>query len=1411
MMKKEVNAHQYFYQLDDNNKNLGKKRYNNIKTNSPNLSHQENNYFYNTKINHLILHGLSNNNKGQNLIQQQNPLFNSVYINYGLPVKNSNNVNSIYHKNEINNSLNKDSKNIIGLDYLTNRKNINRYSKSFLEDNSSNNNNFINNNFNEYNSNNRNKNDYNPFQVLNYLKKRKNINNNIFHLENKDINVNYSNEIYGYNNLSKSNILRNGIAQNKNKSTYIEGLNNKKNICIYNNNQNNINKNAKSSRYIEINTSQTSRKIPLKKEAVGNYHIKNPGIINSKKVINKSNKINKINIGKKGNFKSPENIGKNKTNFIPLKNMKNSSTNKISGINNSEVGLYKKNDLKTKSSINISNHILKKNNILNNNIKTSTINNINRCHLGNNKIYKDYHKANNLNNNELEEDVEKKINTQNDIYIKMNSKSNRYADINIKNAIKKRYESPKNNAFTDKKINIINNNNNYKYFTNSKKLDYIKINNTIEEFCDILEQFYYNSFKNCFNFFIQQLIIFSQQKNSNRAVVLRRLKGGKKMKFSNNLNLNTSRTNITNINNNKENKEINDPRKYDKSPTKFVELQNNIMPSMMKINQDSYIQMFNELFKRQNESIDDKKCRSPMIEKRKLEEEINLFTDSFNLENSEKKEKVFNKYKTNTNVNLYFPKKTNLKLNINSVNKNNNYGDKRINHIILHKPTFRSSLSSDHKKHNSNSKNYNNKIDNCADNNNIKKVDDDNLENTIYNDNKIFQKQKYIINNSPETYYYNDREISDKQEYDKIIKSQGGKNIILYTKPLLKNPITKESDFINNKTNNLNIINLKQNNRNIQPSKNNINTFHSHNILHINQNLSITPSNNSIQKSIFENLNYKEEIKSIFNKSNKYSEIIVKNVCTKDKRLHVFIKYVELGNNLIKRNKKFNRKLSSSHTDSITLRTQNYNHRSFSLVNNFINNENDFDNAILEKNRTYNFATEKKIFSYKDNQVNDNKEKEKNKLRNKKLTNIGEEESQSNQKITLNNSISSTEEKNSKNEDINNSIIYLINFLQNLLDDNKKLILFNFFKNLKKIKTNALLHTSIKNKVKNKSKNENIINSQRYNNKNIIEINNFNNYKNLNRSTDIKLKDEKKKNLKNELSKSLNTKITRNKNNDFNLSHIISKPHLKEENLLIDNKLNNKTIKDKLNKHHYNTSFNKNNIYNSTNNSIYLDKKDSLIEDSLKPKEQTINSKRDEINIEKEKQKQKIKEIKLAKLGKIFKNLEQENNIINAIKEQFLEWSNNNNFDLRKRDNRNLQQSENKKYGIKTFDMKFMFNNSLNEDNIQNIKENKGSEEFEENLNNFRIKLIVFSLKNYDKNGNKYESKNDKDNNDKDNSEENQINNKSLVIDDKYNNETTKEKDVDSLNKKEKENDEENEEEEDDDDEEEEEEKKNKK
>ena len=77
--------------------------------------------------------------------------------------------------------------------------------------------------------------------------------------------------------------------------------------------------------------------------------------------------------------------------------------------------------------------------------------------------------------------------------------------------------------------------------------------------------------------------------------------------------------------------------------------------------------------------------------------------------------------------------------------------------------------------------------------------------------------------------------------------------------------------------------------------------------------------------------------------------------------------------------------------------------------------------------------------------------------------------------------------------------------------------------------------------------------------------------------------------------------------------------------------------------------------------------KDIKLEDNFKSKEDTIKMKKNE-NEDKNNdtnKKNKIKEMKLAKLGKIFKNLEQENNIISAIKEQFLEWSNKNNMELK--------------------------------------------------------------------------------------------------------------------------------------------------
>ena len=62
--------------------------------------------------------------------------------------------------------------------------------------------------------------------------------------------------------------------------------------------------------------------------------------------------------------------------------------------------------------------------------------------------------------------------------------------------------------------------------------------------------------------------------------------------------------------------------------------------------------------------------------------------------------------------------------------------------------------------------------------------------------------------------------------------------------------------------------------------------------------------------------------------------------------------------------------------------------------------------------------------------------------------------------------------------------------------------------------------------------------------------------------------------------------------------------------------------------------------------------------------------------------------IKLAKLGKLFKNLEKEKNIINTIKEQFLDWTN-------KQDENTKQEKinkENDKYILENLDNKNLFN-----------------------------------------------------------------------------------------------------------------------
>ena len=1333
MIKKEKYLQNYNKDINTNKK-FDTNQYNNIKSNSPILSHQENNYFYNTKINHLILQGSSSVNRDQYLYEQPYNSYNSVYINYqfmenskknnnAVPPKSNDrsfykktsslekinsvaiNPNSLKEKDYYTNNLilskEKENNNYIGVNKLSERKKeINdTYSKSsFLEESGTKSK--TNYNFN-------NKNNYNPFQVLNYLKKRKNVNNNLYVPGTKELNVENH---YECSKLSNSGILKSNN-NNIDKNKYITGSIHKNNNFFYNihNNINKYHKNKshnniilnKSKKYEHSNTSTTGcRKIPLKTDKIGSYNIKSPGIYNGRKNKNKYvNNNNRINIDKRSGCKSPEVRG----NFIGLK-VKNNIINKLSSnANNSENGFYRKyNDSMPKSDVVINNNMPNKY-YLNKSTKKADSNNVNDYIqlMNSNKLYSSLQNVNDIKisnyissyeiGDNIIKDNEKAMKKQNDIYIKINPKK-------YKLEPNKQYQSPTmNNALSENKMKVTFN---YKN-TKNETINYSKLKDKIEEFIDILEQFYYNTFKNCYIYFIEKLFSYVQEKYSNRSVILRRLKNNKKLKESDNniQKLNNSKS-TNNINKNK--KEIDDPRKKEKSPVKFMELQKSLLPSMMKINQDNYIEIFNDLFKKPNESFDNKKCRSPMVDKRRLKEEKNLLKDSREFETN-KDGQNYDKYKTNTNVSsLYYPRKNNIKIYKDNKDSNNNSNcnyDKNYCNTNIPNGSFRGGIGIDSVKHI-----LNNTVKNKA----KQYVTDDNIDNEETNENNNENKKeinpKFELSNSSEQYSHSKNntnnynlleKISNKRRYKKKGQSQLYKNVKLYSKPLLKKTLAKESDTnisdnINNKTN---TINIKKHERNNNTSQTKINTSLSNNIITVNRSLVKAPMIN--QKAFFNNSNNKNKDKD---KKTKFSEITIKNVSTKDKRLYVYIKYINISNDIDNKkqklkHKEYKGKLKIVCTDTITIKGSK---KHVFVPISIFNNEYDFDNANLENCHVYSISTRISKNNRYEYEKHDDEKGENNiedESKNKKLNNEEENEDKSYKRISNSNSLNDV--NNKINEDIKDSIIYLINYLQNMYNDNKKMILFNFFKNLRKIKTNALLHTSIKSKGKNNSK-KGIYNSKKYY-KNPTELKNCGIDK-------LNLAEKKKPQLDEGFfhSNFIGNKNNKNKNKNNVKSNVNNNPD-------------------------YDTSLNKSNLQNIINNTTYnVDNNAKTIKEN--EKEKTTKNMENDLPNDNEnkndiKDKEKLKKMKLAKLGKLFKNLDQENNIISAIKEQFLEWSNNNNLDLgRSQIDIKNQNNNNKKYGIKTFDMQFMFKNTFNDDKSNNIKK------YEDIINEFKKKLIIFSL-----------------------------------------------------------------------------------
>ena len=401
---------------------------------------------------------------------------------------------------------------------------------------------------------------------------------------------------------------------------------------------------------------------------------------------------------------------------------------------------------------------------------------------------------------------------------------------------------------------------------------------------------------------------------------------------------------------------------------------------------------------------------------------------------------------------------------------------------------------------------------------------------------------------------------------------------------------------------------------------------------------------------------------------------IIKNIITEDKLLHVFIKYIPIS--ILSYNKEKNRLLTKNnnknnnngkclynniHIESITLLGKDviYNKEEFDKNNkNNINKENKDNNRYNEEEDNLvdcfdNIKNNKKIKSSTLKSTDNNKNNNNNTSDNKDI-------------------ISNNHNNIYINEDMNNSLCYLISLLQNMYDDIKKSILYTFFKNLRKIKTNSLFYNSIKNKGKTSI--------------NINQSNFIKDIRNKKKTFNEYLKLTKKTSTKNDINININKTI---QDNSFDI--------------------NKKVIKNK-NDININTSF-------RNNNKLSLNLNLTTINDNNKKtkKKSTTN----EINDEKE----NIKKKKLAKLGKIFNNLNQENNIINAIKEQFLDWNNKNDLLIK-----NNCKSNNNKYQVKTFNFTQMINNKKDETNNNNFCIKELNDEFERKIKVFRNKLIKFYL-----------------------------------------------------------------------------------
>ena len=683
----------------------------------------------------------------------------------------------------------------------------------------------------------------------------------------------------------------------------------------------------------------------------------------------------------------------------------------------------------------------------------------------------------------------------------------------------------KNNIFLN---NMKNNINSYNHYNKKYKKRNYQFN-SISKFCESIEKFLIFVLKYYYEYFINQLNKYIESKNNNKYkkhhyydndknmhyLLIKRLKNkinSKKLQHLENYNVNI---NLSNYKKHAFDNKLNYfellSRNENKEQKIYKKKSNSINKSLNSLITKTKEKNFYSAIKKKKNLSHNKiyipKRKNPQINKYKtLKINTKSFINEINI-NINNEDIMDDNNLISTTINNNLQTQDNIKNKFFRMINGNDEIIKNINHLTALRRKYNNKKN---KGLSINTNNYSSNI--LTDENDIIKPNKTEylINNNIYSKPVFKNLKKKIMKNekNSENFNYSSAQ-KDKQEKkikeliiykdnnneNKKINSENKipvpKNNLLTKKILTR----KKASYSNNKIKNIN-------NKNNDKDKNNNG---------INE---IQKENNTVTQDNNKEKSNKEENEVENNDCTILRSIIVKDVSSKDKLLNVFIKYYECNFPKLNRENKIKHDYNIISNEPISI-------ISTIKINNYKKEKN--NNRYLHQ-----------ILS---SIIEEDEKSKANPSVNNSNSEISEEESEKNN-TNANNNTDNIPKINNKMF-TNNIVRYLTNILQNLYDDNKKMILYMFMRNLKKIQNQLYLKNSLiqfssfnRNEINKNTYTENSSNEHKIiasNGADKLELNNTNNGGEENHSSkniffytaDNCLLDEKMNNKKNILIGSL--------------------------------------------------------------------------------------------------------------------------------------------------------------------------------------------------------------------------------------------------------------------------------------------------